>query len=100
VPEAEIAACLGELGLGESLPLPVSDFSGGMRRRVALARALLYGGELYVLDEPFKGLDDTTKKSVTETLLKYTKGKTVLCVTHDAEDAFLLGADIIEIPSL
>ncbi|MDD3334691.1 MAG: ATP-binding cassette domain-containing protein [Eubacteriales bacterium] len=80
----EIERLLMELGLEkESLFQPVSAFSGGMKRRVALARALLAEYDALFLDEPFKGLDDETKARVMRIVSERTKGKTVLLVTHD-----------------
>ncbi len=91
----EARALLCELGLGEHLEKPVSALSGGMCRRVAIARALLSDASLFLLDEPLKGLDEETKASVAAVIRRHTKGKTVLAVTHDEEDASLLGASIV-----
>ena len=58
---ATIEAHLTELGLGGQLHQPVEELSGGQRRRVAIARAVCFGGGLLLLDEPFKGLDAETR---------------------------------------
>lgn len=77
-----------ELGIDEeSLCQPVSAFSGGMKRRVALCRALLADYDVLFLDEPFKGLDEELRRRVIQTVRRCTQGKTVLMVTHDREDA-------------
>ena len=91
----ECAALLAELGL-EAEEKPVRDFSGGMRRRVALARALAPPGELLVLDEPFNGLDEQTKAHTAKVILKHWQGA-ILAVTHLQEEAELLGAKIHKI---
>ncbi len=52
---------LGEVGLGEHLDKPVSKLSGGMRRRVAIVRAIICDADAIFLDEPFNGLDSETK---------------------------------------
>ena len=57
-----------------------------MKRRVAIARAVLAPGELLVLDEPFTGLDRDTKALVLEYLRTNTKGRTLLLVTHDPDE--------------
>ena len=93
VRDEAIAEALAALGLGEDLDRPVSELSGGMRRRVAIARALLAEGELLLLDEPFKGLDEATRAQTAAYLLAHTEGRTVLLVTHDREEAALLGAE-------
>ncbi len=79
---------LRELGIvPESLPQPVSAYSGGMKRRVALARALLADFDILFLDEPYKGLDEETKARVMQITARNTKGKTVVLVTHDPAEA-------------
>lgn len=60
-------------------------FSGGERRRLALACALLRDGNLWLLDEPTTGLDDETASDITELLLEVTAGRTALWVTHDLD---------------
>lgn len=85
-----------ELGLSEeSLRQPTAAFSGGMKRRVALARAVCAGGEVLLMDEPFKGLDTDTRQVVVDYWKRHTAGKTVLCVTHDEREAQLLGGTCI-----
>lgn len=86
-PQKEIAALLQELGIdGESMSAPVSTFSGGMKRRVALCRALLAEYDVLFLDEPYKGLDEATRERVMNIVRQRTEGKTVLLVTHDHEE--------------
>lgn len=76
----------------------VPSLSGGMKRRVALGRAFAYEGDLMLLDEPFKGLDDCLKGDIIEVLLAYwhKQKPTIICVTHDLEEAKRLGS-VIEI---
>lgn len=91
-PRSAVAACLQELGLGDAMQRPVSELSGGMRRRVAIARALLAEGELLLLDEPFKGLDEETRRTVMEAVQRMAAGKTILLVTHDEAEVKAFGA--------
>ncbi len=90
--DSATATHLVGLGLGDSLEKKVSDLSGGMKRRVSIARALSVPHSLLILDEPFKGLDVETKKQTVEYILKNSPLSTVIAVTHDPEDAYLLGA--------
>ncbi len=76
----------------QALNKPVWELSGGMSRRVALARAVLPRRELTVLDEPFSGLDRQTKLRAIEYIKRELSGLCVLAVTHDREDIGLLGA--------
>lgn len=97
--KATAKATLCALGLGDALNKPVKKLSGGMKRRVATARALVADAELVVMDEPFKGLDDETKESVICYVHKVLNGKTVLLVTHDAAEAYKLGALLYQMKS-
>lgn len=67
--------------------------SGGMKRRVAIARAFAYKSKLLLMDEPFKGLDDRLKMEIIEEFLNIHKEdkRTVILVTHDMREAELLG---------
>ncbi len=93
----KIVAMLRELGLEGSEYLPVNTLSGGMRRRVALARALLAKSELIILDEPFKGLDEDTRHIVIDVINRYTAGKTLIVSTHDIRDFADLDAEIFNL---
>ena len=97
MPGAEIVSHLEEIGLGDSLGKPVREFSGGMKRRVAIVRAVCYRGDLLILDEPFKGLDEQLRARVMDYVKKHSDGKTILCVTHDGAEAAYLGGEIFEL---
>lgn len=74
---------LAQLGLGDCVYQRAAELSGGMKRRVALARSLLYGGQIYLLDELFTGLDDQTLSLVTKTLDLLSEAALVIFVSHD-----------------
>ncbi|MBR3691240.1 MAG: ATP-binding cassette domain-containing protein [Clostridia bacterium] len=93
---ARLVSLLDSLGLPGASPAPVRTFSGGMKRRVALARALAAEGELLLLDEPFKGLDEESRAAAVQVLLSNIGGKTVFLITHDPAEAALLGAPVLE----
>ena len=79
----EIAAkLLTELGLGAELEL-----SGGMQRRVSIARALAAKADVYIMDEPFKGLDPETRSAVFGVIRRRTEDALLIMVTHDPTDA-------------
>lgn len=62
----------------------ISQLSGGQQQRVFLARALVQSASVYLLDEPFQGVDATTEKAIVRILKELTGGgKTVLAVHHD-----------------
>ncbi len=88
------ADALIAFGLEDSLRQPVRELSGGMRRRVALLRALLAEWDFLALDEPFKGLDEETRRRVIRRTREMTAGRTVLLVTHDAGEAEMMGAGV------
>ena len=94
--EGEIRRHLEELGLAGSLDQPVRELSGGMRRRVVISRAVCFGADLLLLDEPFKGLDDEARQQTADYILRHRGAAAILCVTHDREYAAALGgADIV-----
>ena len=95
MPRESVVALLRELGLGDALTKPVRELSGGMQRRVAIARSLLMPADLFLMDEPFKGLDEATRRIVMDTVLARTRSKTLLVVTHDPEEAAYLGGRIV-----
>ena len=88
------ALWLGKFGITDPDTLP-GMLSGGMQRRVALARAMAYGGELLILDEPFKGLDEALREKV----IREIRGVFPLTVvsTHDSSDAEDLNASVIRL---
>ena len=95
--DARIDAALRALGLFDGPDKPVREYSGGMRRRVALARALLYPSALILLDEPFNGLDADTKAAALAFARPLLAGRTALVVTHDPSDIDALGAEIFRL---
>ncbi len=64
----------------------IENLSGGMKRRVAFARALALYPDILLLDEPFSGLDDKTKALLVQIIQDFSKEKLVLLVTHDKND--------------
>ena len=89
-------ALLTELGLGDTAGKPVREFSGGMKRRLALARALLAPSDALALDEPFTGLDEENRARCLA-LIRRAAEKPVLLVTHDPADAKSLGAAVYKL---
>ena len=85
---------LSELLPEDRLHIRVDSLSGGMRRRVAVARAMLSDRNTIILDEPFTGLDDETKRNVIHFIKKWQNNRTVIVVTHSYTDSEMLGAGI------
>ena len=92
----EIKELLLYLGLKGCEKQRVSTLSGGMKRRVAIARALLFEAPVFLLDEPFQGLDSKTKQQVMQLVKQKMQGKIVLLITHEKEEAFYLGCNIVD----
>lgn len=91
--EAEVREALVRVGLGELLErLPQGlntmvdeagkRFSGGERHRIALARVLLQGAPIVILDEPFAALDPITERELLDTLLDVFADRTLILITH------------------
>jgi ATP-binding cassette, subfamily B, bacterial len=72
-------------GLGSEVGEGGLKLSGGQRRRVAIARAIIGRRPLLLLDEPTEGLDPSAKQVVIDAVRSVAKGRTVLIVTHDRE---------------
>ena len=96
-PADRAAYYLRALGLGDVLHSLPGELSGGMKRRVALARALAHKFDLLMLDEPFTGLDEVAKRNAIELVSREAEGKMLLLATHDLQEAESLGAEIIEL---
>ena len=96
-PADHAAYFLRTLGLSDVLQSYPDELSGGMKRRVALARALAHSFDLLVLDEPFTGLDEAAKRNAIELVSREAVGKMLLVATHDLQEAEALGAEIIEL---
>ena len=78
---------LARVGLQDAADKYPHELSGGMQQRCALARALAYGGEILILDEPLKGLDAALREEMRALIAAETAGKTLLLVTHERSDA-------------
>jgi energy-coupling factor transport system ATP-binding protein len=78
---------------------PIDQLSGGQQRRVALAGLLARRPRVVVLDEPFAGLDDTSRTALTDVLaaLRQDSGLTVIVVSHDVEGADLLTQRVVQL---
>lgn len=91
---------LDQLLLNGCLKKPVRQLSGGMQRRVSLARAVISNRNIMIWDEPFKGLDVTTRNKVIAYLKEHCKNKTVIWVTHDIQEYNQFGGELIQLDSL
>ena len=86
---------LTDMGIGEeNFSLYPSSLSGGMARRVSIARSIVYDADLYLIDEPFSGLDADSKEKCAKSILERLKGKTVVISTHDTDFANQLDCHI------
>jgi len=72
-----------------------AELSGGMKRRLALARALARNSELLILDEPFTGMDEQLKSEMLELIRQESEQRLVILVSHDREDLAALTDQII-----
>ncbi len=95
--DSVIDSYLDKIGLDSKNKKPVRTYSGGMKRRVAILRALLADFDILIMDEPLKGLDDDTKANVIALIKELTVEKTVIMTTHDASEAEAFNASIISI---
>ncbi|MBE6585847.1 MAG: ATP-binding cassette domain-containing protein [Ruminococcaceae bacterium] len=82
---------LSMVGLAQDAHKYPQELSGGMAQRVALARALAYEGDLLLLDEPFRGLDQALRDDMISLVKEQTKNSALLIITHDPEVAAQFG---------
>jgi phospholipid/cholesterol/gamma-HCH transport system ATP-binding protein len=87
---ARVAECLEWVGLPGTERLRPSDLSGGMKKRVALARAIAPGPEILLYDEPTTGLDPANTRRINELIVSLNRrlGVTSVVITHDLDSAF------------
>lgn len=108
IDQVQLRVQLREVLPEADLTLPVHQYSGGMRRRVEMVRAVFPGNGLLLLDEPFAGLDVENKKRTISYLLSHRKQATVICTSHDPEESrmlqageiFLAEGKLLEVPIL
>ena len=93
--DKKVRESLGFVGLEEAIDKMPSELSGGMKRRVALARALISEPQIMLYDEPTAGLDPITSKKINELIiaLRDIKDVTGVFVTHRMRDAFTLATE-------
>jgi NitT/TauT family transport system ATP-binding protein len=85
------------IGLARAADRYPGELSGGMRQRVAVARALINEPEILLMDEPFAAVDAMTRATLQEELLKLWQGLklSVLFITHNIEEAVFLSTRIV-----
>ncbi len=77
---------LAAVGMEELADRQISQLSGGQQQRVFLARALVQDAEIYLMDEPFQGVDATTERAIIDVLRALrARGRSVVVVHHDLE---------------
>lgn len=88
---------LGLVQLGNAVTKYPGQMSGGMKQRAAIARALAFGSDLLLMDEPFGALDPVTRIHLQDLVLKLSRDqkRTIVFVTHDADEAIYLADRII-----
>ena len=97
IPREKAIDLLQKFDLQKDIDTPVDKLSGGMARRVAIARMLGVESEMYFIDETIKELDEHHRNKALELIREYTKNKTVMLITHDLEEAEYLNAKIISL---
>ena len=94
-----VGDCLEFVNLSDTEEMLPEEISGGMKKRVAIARAIAFHPEIILYDEPTTGLDPVNAKTVTELImrLKRERGVTAVVVTHILRDAFAVADSLAPI---
>ena len=74
-----------------------STLSGGMKMRIALARAIYNNGDIFIMDEPFSALDDELKSRILPKIFEALRNKTVIIVSHNPGEASMYADEIIKL---
>ncbi len=85
---------LNELKIIDYSNLYPNELSGGTKRRAAIARCILKKADIYIFDEPFKGIDTALKKHIIKYIKKYIHQKTCIVVTHDIDEAIEMAESV------
>lgn len=85
--QADTEELLSLVSLEDAADMFPDELSGGMKRRLAIARTLAGKGDVVFLDEPFTGLDEELRAQVSERVFDYLKDRAVILVTHDSEES-------------
>ncbi len=93
--DADIRKALSAILPPQALDRPVSALSGGMKRRTAIGRALLAPFDLLLMDEPFTGLDEDTRRRTAAFIRERAAGRMILLSTHQEEDVRLFQARVL-----
>lgn len=89
-----------KVGLTDFSDYKISELSGGMQRRVSVARALASNYNLLILDEPFKGLDKETKNDIISLVKEELNHRTCIFITHDLSEVSTFADNIINLEDL
>ena len=82
----KVFTAIEQVGMLDFKDRQISELSGGQQQRAFIARALVQEADIYLMDEPFQGVDSTTEKSIVDILKKLkSEGKTLLVVHHDLQ---------------
>ena len=82
----KVLKAIEQIDMSEFKDRQISELSGGQQQRAFIARALVQEADIYLMDEPFQGVDSTTEKSIVDILKKLkSEGKTLLVVHHDLQ---------------
>jgi len=82
----KVLKAIEQVGMLDFKDRQISELSGGQQQRAFIARALVQEADIYLMDEPFQGVDSTTEKSIVDILKKLkSEGKTLIVVHHDLQ---------------